>query len=94
MAMISFGFTIYKVIQGLQDGATQLPIDLHAARAGMVLTGLGILCLIVGSLEYYMVLRQVRVIMPIPYWRHPLLIAMLLMMVALTIFFSIMAGVL
>lgn len=94
MSMISFGFTIYKIIQGLQEGATKLPINLHAPRAGLVLTGLGIICLVVGILEYYMVLRQVRRIMPIPYWRHPMLIAILMLFVAIAIFFSIAVGVL
>jgi len=94
ISMISFGFTIYKVIQGLQEGATNLPIDLHAARAGMVLTGFGIICLLIGMLEYYMVIKEVRRVMPIPYWRHPFLIAILMLLLSIGIFFSIMLGAL
>ncbi len=93
MSMISFGFTIYKVIQGLQDGTVALPIDLHAARAGMLLTGLGILCLIVGIVEYYLILRQMRKLMPINHWRYPLVVAVLMLLVAMAIFISILAGV-
>lgn len=94
MAMISFGFTLYKVIQGLESGVTNLPIDLEPARAGLVLTGLGILSLIIGIIEYYMVMRQIRTLTRVPYWGHTLWIALLMLSIAVAIFFGIMVGAL
>jgi putative membrane protein len=94
ISMISFGYTIYKVIQGFEESTTRLPIELHAARAGLLLTGLGIISLIVGMIEHYMVFRQLRQITPIPYWGHTLWIALLMMCVAVAIFVGIMTRLL
>jgi putative membrane protein len=94
LAMNSFGFTIYKIIQGLQEASTKLPIGLHPARAGMFLIGLGAICIMVGMVQYYMVIREVRRIMPYPHWRYSLVIALLMLFVGIVIFFSIMTGLL
>jgi putative membrane protein len=90
ISMISFGYTIYKVIQGLQDSATGLSIVMHPALAGLVLTGLGILSLVVGMVEHYMVFQQLRQLAPISYWRHTLWIALLVLCVAAAIFIGIL----
>ena len=94
LSMISFGFTVYKIIQGIQDAVPEIPIDLNPTRAGLVLTGLGIISLTIGIIEYYMVLKEVRKIMPIPYWTHPLWIAAAILIVAVLIFVSILMGAL
>lgn len=90
ISMISFGYTIYKVIQGLQDSATGLSIVMQPALAGLVLTGLGILSLVVGMVEHYMVFQQLRQLAPISYWRHTLWIALLVLCVAAAIFIGIL----
>jgi putative membrane protein len=92
LSMISFGFTLYKVIQGFQSGGMEVPIDLHPKRAGLVLIGLGILSIVVGMLEYYLIMREVRKIMPIPYWQHTLWIAVLGLCIAVAIFINILLG--
>lgn len=94
LSLNSFGFTIYKIIQGLQEGSTKLAVDLHPARAGMLLSALGALCIVIGMMQYYMVIKEVRLIMPYPHWRYSLALALLVLFVALVIFFGIMRGLL
>jgi putative membrane protein len=60
LSMISFGFTIYKVIEGLQHEAAhtiraEMPRDM-----GLFLTGLGTVALAMGTFEYLLRLRHLR----------------------------------
>jgi putative membrane protein len=60
LSMLSFGYTIYKVLQEVQD-ATNIPINRTAPRnAGVFLTVAGTLALILGIAEYYGNLRMLR----------------------------------
>jgi putative membrane protein len=60
LSMLSFGYTIYKVLQEVQD-ATNIPIHRTAPRnAGVFLTVAGTLALILGIAEYYGNLRMLR----------------------------------
>lgn len=90
LSMFSFGFTIYKIIQGLEDGVTSLPIDLHPARAGMILSGLGVISISIGIVEYYVIVGHIRKIMPYAHWRYSIIIAVLILFVGIAIFFGIM----
>jgi len=94
LSMNSFGFTIYKIIQGLQEGTTRFAIDLHPARAGMLLSGLGAICILIGMVQYYMVIHEVRRIMPYPHWRYSLALALIMLLVTVAIFLGIMNGLL
>jgi putative membrane protein len=94
ISMISFGFTIYKVIQGLEEGVNDLVIDLQPVRAGLILIGLAILSIIIGMIEYYLVMREIRMIMAIRYWGHTLWLALLVLLVAIALFVSIAIGAL
>ena len=60
LSMISFGFTIYKFLSGLQESST---IHLHRPEGprflGILLTALGTTSLTAGILQYIQMLRQV-----------------------------------
>lgn len=90
LSMFSFGFTLYKIIQGLEEGVTALPIDLHPARAGMILSGLGIISISIGIIEYHVIIGHVRKIMPYKHWRYSLIMAYLMLLTGIAIFFGIM----
>jgi putative membrane protein len=51
LAMFSFGFTIYKVLQGVQDVAHVH--NLRPRNAGLLLVGMGVLSLMAGTFEYW-----------------------------------------
>jgi putative membrane protein len=60
LSMISFGFTIYKIIEGLQHEAAhtikaEMPRDM-----GLFLSGLGTVAMVMGTIEYWLRLRQLR----------------------------------
>lgn len=60
LSMISFGFTIYKVIEGLQHEAAhtikaEMPRDM-----GLFLTGLGTVAMVMGTIEYWLRLKHLR----------------------------------
>ncbi len=60
LSMISFGFTIYKLLQGFQAGGTELPHSESPRRIGLFLTGLGTVAMLLGTIEYAGVLREMR----------------------------------
>jgi putative membrane protein len=53
LSMISFGFTIYKVVEGFQESGSVHPDGLSPKNAGLVLIGLGSLSIITGTIEYW-----------------------------------------
>ena len=59
LSMISFGFTIYKVIEGFhQEGGGS---SVTTARdVGLFLTGLGIVAVVMGTIEYWSRLKALR----------------------------------
>src|SRR5262245_53632725 len=59
LSMISFGFTIYKVLQGFQEGGKLLPHSDTPRRLGLFLTGLGTLSILLGTLEYRQTMARI-----------------------------------
>jgi len=69
LSMISFGFTIYKLLEGyIASGATAASV--HSPRpVGMFLTGLGTVAILIGTVEYWHRLQQLRVYQQFKTWR-------------------------
>lgn len=60
LSMISFGFTIYKLLESLQQSGGHVIRD-HSPRAiGLFLTGLGTLAMVAGAIEYWYRLDKLR----------------------------------
>jgi putative membrane protein len=60
LSMISFGFTIYKLLQSFQQTASHVVADGSPRAIGLFLTGLGTVCMVMGSVEYWHRLRHLR----------------------------------
>ena len=59
LSMLSFGFTIYKVLEALQE--SRKVIHPHAPQAaGMFLAIMGTLTMVMGTVEYWFTLRQLK----------------------------------
>ncbi|MDM0011664.1 DUF202 domain-containing protein [Variovorax sp. J22P168] len=93
LSMISFGFTIYKLLEAFQQQGGQLH-NLNTARnVGLFLTGLGTVSIVVGTIEYWARLkalnrsRQFRLAQP------SLVIALIMSVAGLVMFFSILRRV-
>ncbi|WP_286619011.1 YidH family protein [Variovorax sp. J22R115] len=60
LSMISFGFTIYKIIEGLQHEAAHTIKAEMPRDVGLFLTGLGTVAMVMGTIEYWLRLKHLR----------------------------------
>ncbi len=89
LSMISFGFTIYKVLQGV---AQIEHVHSYAARnAGLLLVGLGVVSLAAGTIEYWFTLKSLRQGRLFSFRNPTLLIAVVMWAGGTVVFFSILA---
>jgi putative membrane protein len=90
-SMSSFGFTIYKVLQGFAQAGVALPHGDTPRFVGLFLTGLGTLAMVMGTVEYAQSLRDLRKFMDIRLTRPVFIMAMLMSLMGLFLFFSIIS---
>lgn len=58
--MISFGFTIYKILEGFQhEGMTLARLEMPR-NMGLFLTGMGTAAMVMGTIEYWLRLKGLR----------------------------------
>ncbi len=53
LSMLSFGFTIYKVLEGFQQAGRSMPKEHTPRNVGLFLTALGTLAMVMGTIEYW-----------------------------------------
>jgi putative membrane protein len=94
LSMISFGFTIYKILQGFQEAGAVLH-GVSPRAAGLFLTGLGTLSIIAGTVEYWQRAKEAHRHRPdFQIWRPSLVIALIMSVTGLLLFGSIVIRVL
>jgi putative membrane protein len=77
LSMITFGFTIYKVLQAIQAQSTVPALQPYAPRnAGLTLIGIGTFALI-ASIEHWKYVRNLSTVQPRSPWDLALIIACL-----------------
>jgi putative membrane protein len=88
LSMISFGFTIYKVLEGFQKtGNVQHE---NSPRAiGLFLVGLGTFSMLMGTIEYWQRLKELRQLQQLALWRPSFIIAVIMSVTGLALFVSI-----
>jgi putative membrane protein len=94
LSMISFGFTIYKVLEGFLQGGAALPHANTPRNMGLFLTGLGTICMVLGSIEYLGTLRSLRRTMAASVWRSSFILALVMSLGGLFLFFGIITRLL
>jgi putative membrane protein len=93
LSMISFGFTIYKILQGLQSSSDTLKHSYDPQTVGLFLIGLGTISMVLGVVEYISVIKELRLLKTIP-WRRPSFIISLIMAVSgLLVFMSVVTRI-
>ena len=60
LSLLSFGYTIYKVLQEVQEVEKVLPGDTTPRHVGAMLTVAGTVALLMGTMEYWQTLRVLR----------------------------------
>ncbi len=94
LSMISFGFTIYKVLQGFQEGAEHVIGKNYDPRTvGLFLVGLGTFSMVLGTIEFWQSLKDLRRLEEIKIWRPSFIMATIISVAGLTMFVSIITRV-
>jgi len=93
LSMISFGFTIYKVLEGFRGSAVVLSHENGPRDIGLFLTGLGTVSLVMGTIEYWSRIRDLRPLGNFSVWRPSFLIALIMSVAGLFAFVSIISRI-
>jgi putative membrane protein len=92
LSMLSFGFTIYKLLQGFQE-AGDLKREQSPRAIGLFMTALGTFAMVAGVMEYWGTLKQLRQFQVIRLWRPSFVFALVMAVSGLFLFFSIILKV-
>jgi putative membrane protein len=90
-SMISFGFTIYRLLEGLRTSGTALPNAGSPRTVGLFLIGLGVVSMLIGSFEHSQALKELR---HTRRWRPASAIAWVISITGLCLFGGILSRVL
>jgi putative membrane protein len=89
LSMISFGFTIYKLLEGFQAKGAEV-FQTHSPRGvGLFLTGLGTICIVMGTIEYWHRRSDMLQHGPVRLWRPSFIMAVVMSLTGLFLFFGI-----
>lgn len=94
LSLMSFGFTIYKLLQGFQAGGSTLPHADSPRNMGLFLTGLGAIAVVLGTIEYLGTMRDLRKEQQVRLVRSSLVMAIVMAIANLFLFFGILSKVL
>jgi putative membrane protein len=94
LSLTSFGFTIYKLLQAFQSSGAILPHENSPRRIGLFLTGLGTLSIVMGTIEYWQSLRDMKGEYDVRIWRPAFIMALIMSALGLFLFVSIFSKVL
>jgi putative membrane protein len=90
LSMITFGFTIYKFLQFIQEESTVPLPRPHAPRnLALALIGIGTLVLILAGMQHWKYVRQLGAVQPQKPWDLALIVACLLALLGVLMFGSI-----
>jgi putative membrane protein len=90
LSMIGFGFTIYKVLQAMLKEGIQLTPHIQGPRnIGLFLIALGTLSTFMGSLDYWILAKDIHKRSGSPIRKYPLVMAGLIFLLGLWLFVSI-----
>jgi putative membrane protein len=87
--MISFGFTIYKVLEGFREAGVHLSHPHSPRTIGLFLTGLGTVSMVLGTIEYWRMIVSLRDYQPVSVWRPTFLVALIMAFSGSFLFLSI-----
>ena len=89
LSLLSFGFTIFKILQALQDEGKLVRSDVPR-DAGLFLTAMGTFAMVMGTLEYWQTLRVLDQQRIFSRPRSPLIMAIIMSISGVLLFVSIL----
>jgi putative membrane protein len=94
LSMISFGFTIYKILEGFQDSGAEV-VQTHSPRSvGLFLTGMGTMAILLGTFEYWERRRSYLAFGDVELWRPAFVMALLVSATGVFLFVGIISRLL
>jgi len=91
LSMISFGFTIYKFLQVVQEQSTIAVLRPNAPRnVGLVLTGLGTFVVVIASVQHWSYVKNLRTDRPYRPWDLSFITACMIAILGALLFGSIL----
>lgn len=91
LAMISFGFTIYKFLQVFQEQSTQPVLLSHAPRnVALTLIGIGTFALVIACVQHWQYIKKLRPDKPYRPWDLAFIVACLIALLGFLMFGSIL----
>jgi len=94
LSMISFGFTIYKVLEGFQTSGAALPRPESPRNIGLFLTALGTFSMVIGTISYAQSLKNLRGLQEVSIWQPSFIMALIMSAMGLVLFFGIITRIL
>jgi putative membrane protein len=91
LSLSSFGFTIYKILQGFQQAGMLLPKVDTPRNVGLFLIGLGTAAMVMGLVEYWHALKELRVLKHIRLRRPVLTMSILMTVMGLVLFVAVIS---
>jgi putative membrane protein len=89
LSLLSFGFTIYKILEGFQSAGRVLPQGDSPRNIGIFLSAMGTLAMIMGTIEYWAVVKELRKLQPVHLARPSFVMAVVMSVIGVFTFFSI-----
>lgn len=90
LSLLSFGFTIYKILQGFVEAGTFGASHGGSPRSvGLFLTGMGTVAMVMGTIEYWQTLKALQQLREFRLARPPFIMAVLMSVTGTFMFFSI-----
>jgi putative membrane protein len=94
LSLLSFGFTIYKILGAVQDAGRTLPNEHTPRNAGLFLAAMGTLAMVMGTIEYLQTRKALRSAMSISLLRPSFVMAVIMSVSGAVLFFGIVMGIL
>ena len=92
LSLLSFGFTIYKVLEGFAQAGRVLPREQTPRNVGLFLTAMGTAAMVMGTIEYLQTIRELRHLRPVRLLRPSFVMALLMSVAGVALFFGIITG--
>jgi putative membrane protein len=89
LSMVSFGFTIYKILQGIADSGATLGAATQPRFVALFLIGLGNLSIVLGTIEYWHTAHGLSRDQVIPIWRPSFAMAVLIGLLSVFLFVAV-----
>ena len=88
LSMLSFGFTIYKFLQAIAEKGTMAHPN-SPQQVGLFLTAMGVAAIVLGTISYWVTLRDLQRVEEFRIGRPVLLMALIMSMAGVASFVSI-----